>query len=413
MARRKLLIISHRFPYPLTRGEKIRAFNLIRHLSRDYDIFLGTIVDEASEFAHLDVIRPMCADLGAFGIDKRRQKLWAAATVRPGRPMMLDYYKQRGLHRWVDRTLAAHRIDLIYILCTAMAPYALGRVGTPKILDMGDVDSEKWADYARSSGWPMRAVWAREARTLFAYERAAALACDLTLLVTRPEAEHFAQLVPEAREKIDWVEQGVDLDAFSPAAVLASPFPGSGPNLVFVGNMDYRPNAEGAVWFAREVFPLVRAQVPAAQFWIVGGNPVEEVRALAGIDGIHLTGRVPEVQPYVAHADVSVCPLLMARGIQNKVLEAMAMARPVVATPPAYEGVRAEAGRDLLVADGAPAMARTILDVLGGNHPGLGAAAREAMERGYAWSATLARLDARLAQLLGAAESQGGSTPSR
>jgi glycosyltransferase involved in cell wall biosynthesis len=159
---------------------------------------------------------------------------------------------------------------------------------------------------------------------------------------------------------------------------------------VFTGNMDYWPNADAAVFFAREVMPLLAGRDPAPRFVIVGANPTPEVLALPGVQ---VTGRVPDVRPYVAHAAVSVAPLRIARGIQNKVLEAMALGRPVVASPQAFEGVRAEAGQDLLVGDGAAAIARLVGEVLDGAHPGLGAAGRRAVERGYAWADTLARLD--------------------
>ena len=157
--------------------------------------------------------------------------------------------------------------------------------------------------------------------------------------------------------------------------------------------MSYRPNIEAVVWFAEQVLPLLRQRDPAPEFWIVGANPTPAVSALASQPGVHVTGRVPDVRPFLRHADVGVAPLLLARGIQNKVLEAMAMGLPVVASPGAHEGVRARAGQDLLVAEGAPAMAAAIAEVLDGRHPGLGAAARQAILNTYGWQATLARLD--------------------
>ena len=160
--------------------------------------------------------------------------------------------------------------------------------------------------------------------------------------------------------------------------------------------MDYWPNADAVTWFAGAVLPLLRAKIPDLRFWIVGANPGSEVRALATMPGVHVTGRVEDVRSYVAHAAVIVCPLRIARGIQNKVLEGMAMGRPVVASPAAFEGVRAEAGRALLVADGAAAFVEAVCAVLDGKHPNLGNAAREAMERGYAWDAVLAKLQSHL-----------------
>jgi sugar transferase (PEP-CTERM/EpsH1 system associated) len=189
------------------------------------------------------------------------------------------------------------------------------------------------------------------------------------------------------------IEQGVDLAKFNPALQFTSPYPAGTQQIVFTGNMDYWPNADAAMWFARDILPLVRRTHPRAHFTVVGANPGPAVRALAQLPGVTVTGRVDDVRPWIAHADVSVCPLRIARGIQNKVLEAMALGRPVVASPQAYEGVRAQAGTELLVADGAQATADSVAAVLDGHHPGLNRAARTAMERGYAWEGVLSRLD--------------------
>ena len=397
---RNLIFISHRIPFPLNKGEKIRANNLLRHLGRSYRVHLGCLIDDPADFAHVEGLRALCAEVAAFGIDKRAQKLKALARARPGRPLMPEYYFHPGLARWVRETMARTAMDIVYIYSAAMMPYAGGLARPGLILDMQDIDSEKWALYAGKSGWPMRAVWSREARTLLAFERAAALAAEATLFVSEPEARRFIELAPEAADRADWVENGVDLDGFSPAHAFPNPYATPGPHLVFTGNMDYWPNADAVAWFATEVLPLLRRRPAPPEFHIVGANPGPEVRRLAALPGVHVTGRVPDVRPYVAHADVSVSPLRMARGIQNKVLEAMALARPVVASPQAFEGVRAEAPRDLLVADGVAAMAAAVAAVLDGAHPGLGAAGRAAVERGYAWSATLKRLDAVLARSL-------------
>jgi len=391
---RDLIFISHRIPFPPDKGEKIRGYNLITHLAKTYRVHLGCLIDDPADAQHVAYLRTICTEVAAFHIDKRRQKLKALARLRPGRPLMLDYYFHPALQHWVNTTTSQTPMDVVYIFCTAMAPYALHIPCAAKILDMQDIDSEKWADFARSSRWPARAIWQREARTLLAYERLAAAQCDMTFLVTEEETRRFAELAPETAGKLTWIQMGVDVDRFSPDLSFDSPFEGEGPHLVFTGNMDYWPNADAVIWFATETLPLLRARRPGTQFHIVGANPGAEVTRLATQPGVHVTGRVADVRPYVAHADVSVAPLRMARGVQNKVLEAMALGRPVVASPQAFEGVRAIAGRDLLVADGADATATAILEVVDGLHPGLGSAARALIEQTYTWHATLARLDA-------------------
>jgi sugar transferase (PEP-CTERM/EpsH1 system associated) len=389
--KRNLLFLSHRVPFPPNKGERIRSWNVIQHLRRDFDVHLGC-VDDVAALADASVMRDMCASVGAFPIGRTRQKMRALARARPGRPLMPDFYYAPALQRWVDATLARVGIDIVYIYTVAMAPYVMARRDARLILDALDIDSEKWREYAAKTKWPMRAVWAREGRNLLAYERAVAARCEATFFVSEPEARRFAELAPEVAGKVTWVENGVDLDRFSPAQVFASPFAQEAQALVFTGHMDYWPNADAVTWFAREVFPAVRAAA-AAEFWIVGANPGAEVLALAALPGVHVTGRVEDTRPYVAHAAACVCPLRLARGIQNKVLEGMAMGRPVIASAAAFEGVRAVAGRDLLVADAALAFAGAVGSVLAGAQAGMGARARLAMEGNYAWPQVLGRMD--------------------
>jgi sugar transferase (PEP-CTERM/EpsH1 system associated) len=397
-----LFFISHRIPYPPDRGEKIRGWNFIQHLASRYRLFLGCLIDDPADWQHTPRLQALCAGFAAFGIDKRWQKLRALARLRPGRPLMLDYYGHAGMHRWAREIFSREAIDIAYIYSTAMAPYALhtpdaSQGGPRRILDMQDIDSEKWTQYAGKAGWPMRQVWAREGRTLLAYERFAAMQCERTLFVTEQETLRFGDLAPEARDRIDWLEQGVDLERFSPAQALPNPYADDAPRLVLTGNMDYWPNADAAIWFAREILPLLQRRQPAPRFVVVGANPSPEVMALADLPNVQVTGRVDDVRPYVAHAAAVVAPLRIARGIQNKVLEGMAMARPVVVSPQAFEGVRAQAGRDLLVGDGPAPIAALIAGVLDGAYPDLAANGRRAVEASYSWAATLAKLDGILA----------------
>jgi sugar transferase (PEP-CTERM/EpsH1 system associated) len=292
-------------------------------------------------------------------------------------------------------------MDVLYIYSAAMAPYLLHHPGL-RVLDAQDIDSEKWTSYAAQARWPMRLVWAREGRTLLAFERLAASACDSTLFVTEAEARHFMTLAPESAGKIDWLENGVDLAKFDPDHDHDNPYaalPDQGPHLVFTGNMDYWPNADAVIWFAEQAMPALRQRHPGLCFHVVGANPGSRVLRLATLPGVYVTGRVPDVRPYLAHAAVAVAPLRIARGIQNKVLESMAMARPVVASPQAFVGIDAVAGRDLLVAEGAEDTVRCVLEVLDGTHPALASAGRARVEARYGWPAQLARLDGLLTAL--------------
>ncbi|MDB5415389.1 MAG: putative glycosyltransferase [Rubritepida sp.] len=390
---RRLLFLCHRIPYPPEKGDKIRAWHMLEHLTRSWEVDLGCLVDDRADFDHVPTLERHCATVEACWTGSRSEAAFRALRqLRPGRPLSLGWFHEARLQRWVEAQLDTRRHDAVFVYSSAMAPYAMGagHPGLHRVLDMVDVDSEKWRAYAADARPPMRQVWAREARTLLAFEREAAADFDRTLFVSAAEAAHFAALAPECADRLDHVDNGVALARFDPALPTQSPYSGERPAIVFTGTMDYRPNVEAVAWFAREVMPQLAGR---AEFHIVGANPAPAVRALAQLPGIFVTGTVPDVRPYIAHAAVAVAPLRIARGIQNKVLEAMAMGRPVVASPEAYEGVRARPGRDILVADGAAEMAQRVTEVLDGKHPELGLAGRAAVMAGHDWRATLRRLD--------------------
>lgn len=398
MTRPRLLFLAHRIPYPPDKGEKIRAWHMLEHLARDWEVDLGCLVDDPADARHLSVLHDCFAEVHAAPVTRSGRIARTLFGTRPGQPLSLAWFHEPGLARWVRTSLVTRRYEAVMVYSSAMAAYVPpGHGGPLRILDMVDVDSEKWRAYAQSADGPKRLLWAREARTLLAFERRAAAQFDRTLLVSAQEAQTFAALAPEVASRIDWVENGVDVARFDPACNQPNPFAVGPPVIVFTGTMDYRPNIEAVSFFATEVMPRLASLAPSAQFHIVGANPSPAVRALADLPRVHVSGSVPDVRPYLAHAAVAVAPLRIARGIQNKVLEAMAMARPVVASPEAHEGVRAVAGRDLLVASGAEAMAAAVAQVLAGQRPGLGAAARTAVLAGHDWKATLTRLDGILA----------------
>jgi sugar transferase (PEP-CTERM/EpsH1 system associated) len=404
---RDLLFLSHRVPYPPDKGEKIRAWHMFRRLAGAFRIHLGCFVDDMADWPHVEVLRQHCAELACFPLSGRQQRAKALLRLRPGQPLSLGYFHDARLASWVRDKLAEGAISDAFVFSSAMAPYLMDTVHVRRVLDMVDIDSEKWRTYAAKARWPARTIWAREARTLLAFERLAAQHFDHSLFVSRHEWQHFIELAPEAASRTGWVDNGVDTEHFSPHLGFAAPFAGEDAELVFTARMDYRPNIDAATWFAGEVLPLVRTCFPGARFWIVGASPTREVLDLAQLPGVQVTGRVADTRPYLAAADIAVAPLRIARGIQNKVLEAMAMAKPVVATPEAFEGVHAEPGRDILLASGSEDTAQRIADVLQGLHPNLGPAARRAMQTNHQWSVTLAPLN-RLFDIAG----QDGSHPS-
>lgn len=395
-----LLFLCHRIPYPPDKGDKIRAWNILNHLSKQWEIDLGCLIDDAADVQHVPFLKSRCRSVGAFRMNSRLS-LWfqTLRRMKPGQPLSVGWFHDPALWNWVNERISTRHYDAVYAFSAAMAPYLVGlnRPGPScrRILDMVDVDSEKWSEYAKNSSPPMKFVWRREGRTLLAFERWAARQFDRCIFVSPKERDRFGQLAPETDEYIDWVENGVDMVYFSPDRQYENPYRTGGPAIVFTGTMDYRPNVEAVTWFATEVMPRLRKRAGkySPTFHIVGAKPARSVSELAQMPGVYVTGAVPDVRPYLAHADVAVAPLMIARGIQNKVLEAMALGRPVVASPAAFEGVRARPGLDVLVADGAVDTARAVDEILDGKWGGLGAAARSTMLANYHWSSTLARLD--------------------
>ncbi len=275
-----LLFLAHRIPFPPDKGDKIRAWNIFRHLARTHRMHLGCFVDDPADKVHLAELRSHCADLCCIPLNRRVQHLKTALRLRHGKPLSLGYFHDRRLQRWVDAKLATGTIDRVFVFSSSMAGYVMHAKGVRRILDMVDVDSEKWTAYAETARFPARAVWAREGRTLLAFERYAAAHFDHSLFAAEHEWQRFVTLAPETVQRTSWVSNGVDSDYFSPAHHFALPFEPQGAELVFTGRMDYRPNIDAMQWFVHEILPVLRQRVPTARLWIVGSAPSREVLAL-------------------------------------------------------------------------------------------------------------------------------------
>ena len=391
-----LLLLIHRIPYPPNKGDKIRSYNLLKHLARDYRVHLATFVDDTDDWQHVPKVEAMCASSHFAPLNPLAARLRSLGALVKNRSLSLDYYQDAGLQRWVDGAVAAHGIERVLVFSSPMAQYADKMDNARRVIDFCDVDSDKWRQYADKKSWPMSWLYRHEARQLLRYEREVASQYDASLFVSAPEAELFRQLAPESVARIGHFSNGVDTEYFSPEHVLASPFAANERALVFTGAMDYWPNVDAVQWFCDEVFPALRAQDPALAFYIVGSRPNPQVQALAGLPGVSVTGTVPDVRPYIRHAMAAVAPLRIARGIQNKVLEAMAMATPTVVSPQALEGIDAVPGAELALADGAPAWIATLSALLAHSNQDMGRAARARVEHHYSWPSNLACIEERL-----------------
>ena len=393
-----LLFLCHRIPFPPDKGEKIRAFRILEHLSHRFSVHLGCFIDDAADWNHVAALEPYCAGLKCIGLSRGGTRFKAVQGLLTGAPLSVASFANAAMGAWVTKTIEREKPAAIFVFSSAMAQFVMDRDLGPArlVMDFVDVDSDKWRQYAQEAKAPMRWVYAREAKRLLSYDRRVAARADANLFVSDAEAGLFRKLAPESASKTVGVANGIDCEFFSPTHRFDDPFAGKagrGPSFVFTGTMDYRPNVDAVLWFARDIFPRVKTQHPDARFAIVGAKPTREVSALAQEPAITVTGRVADVRPYLAHADVVVAPLRIARGIQNKILEGMAMAKPVVTTAQGLEGIDAQPGRHLFVSDHADGFAAAAHDALDPRAATMGRAARALMEASYAWPSRLAPLD--------------------
>ncbi|HQC73456.1 MAG TPA: TIGR03087 family PEP-CTERM/XrtA system glycosyltransferase [Candidatus Competibacteraceae bacterium] len=394
---RDLLFLTHRIPFPPNKGDKVRSFHMLRCLARHYRVWLGTFIDDRDDWRHVDEVRRYCADLYCVPLDPRRAKLLSLRGLLSGEPLTLPYYRDAGLRAWVERVIAEQRIERALLFSSAMAQYLLGpeHAGLRRVMDFVDVDSAKWTQYAASKPWPLSWIYRREGMRLLAFERTVAAELDASVFVTAEEAALFRSLAPEiGAERVVAVANGVDTAYFDPARAYPNPYPAGERVLVFTGAMDYWANIDAVESFAREVFPTIRHACPESHFYIVGARPAAAVQRLAELPGVRVTGTVPDVRPYLAHARLSVAPLRIARGVQNKVLEALAMARPVVATPAALEGLVPAAELQGWAAREPAELARRVLTLLTDDAEGerLGRLGRAWVLRHYDWEGNLGQM---------------------
>lgn len=390
-----ILFLAHRLPYPPDRGDKIRSFHLLKHLCGLGRVHLACFADDETEAAQLPALRDALGGrLGEAHVAVRTTSKAAAGlrAIARGQPILLTLFDSAALRAFVANRLSSGNVDRVVAFSGQMAQFVPAGIRQTFVMDFVDMDSAKFAAYAGSASGPMRWVYRREAKRLFAFEREVAARADASLFVSEAEAALFRSRTGAV--DVHAVSNGIDLQFYDPDGAFArdADVPGDLPLIVFTGQMDYPPNIDAVRFFAREVLDHV-----SARFAIVGRAPTPEVQALRS-ERVIVTGAVPDVRDWLHAADIVVAPLRIARGIQNKVLEAMAMARPVVATSAAFEGIEAQAGRDLLVADTPLAIAAAIQALLTdpAHAAQIGASGRRRMVEGYRWDARLQPIDALL-----------------
>jgi sugar transferase (PEP-CTERM/EpsH1 system associated) len=392
-----LLFLAHRLPYPPEKGDKIRSWHILRHLAERHRVHLGCFYDNSADKRHIAELEKICASVMCLPIHPLLRRFKSLGALRSGEAMSIAYFRDVRLMRWIAETFARRQPSEAFVFGSAMAPYLDGYRFATRVIDMVDVDSEKWHQYADKRSWPVKAIYRREAQKLRQVEIAAARNFDYTLFASGPEASLFLKRTGRSASRVLAMRNGVDHNFFDPAQAGANPYPRGRKSIVFTGAMDHWPNVEAARWFVTDVMTALRHRFPCFDFWIVGEHPAASLRRLARGD-VHVIGRVPDIRPYIAHADAVVAPLQIARGIQNKVLEAMAMGKPVVATPAALEGLDLKIGDEVLAASNAQQFANAIAKLFSGEMAELGARARRRIVADYGWGAALHVLDELLAE---------------
>jgi len=385
-----ILYVCHRAPYPPKRGGKIRPFNMIRHWHQQgHHVHVASLARSVGEAAEARGIEAYCSGYDIDTVVETIQRARMVTRLPLPQPSSMGYFYSHRLAAAIRRRLAERRWDLIFVHCSSVAQYVSHVHDVPKILDFGDMDSQKWLEYANYKPFPLSLGYWLEGHKMMAAEKHLARCFDLSTATTRAERQTLDDYRTGA--KTDWFPNGVDASFFTPADGAYDP-----DTISFIGRMDYYPNQECMTRFCRDVWPRLRQARPGLKLMIIGADPSPEIVALGQLSGVTVTGTVADVRPYVRGSALMVAPLAIARGTQNKILEAMAMGVPVVTSSAAAGGVDAEAPHHLLVADTADEIAAAVMRVVEQprERARLAGAGRERALSHHAWPHSMRRLDA-------------------
>jgi sugar transferase (PEP-CTERM/EpsH1 system associated) len=388
-SRPRILYVTHRVPFPPDKGDRIRCFHILRFLAARADVYLVSLADEPLHADAEAVLGQLCREVRVVPLDSRRW-LRSLCSLASGRTVSEGAFWSPEVSRILRSWARQMRFDATLASASSVAPYLMqpSLRECPAVIDLMDVDSQKWLDYGSSTRAPRSWLYRLEGTRLRRLERQLAQWARAVLLVAQSEADLFHRHCPGGQ--VHAVTNGVDLDYFVPASSAAE----EPARCVFVGALDYLPNVDGTTWFCREVWPEVRRRWPQARLALVGRSPTPEVQALAGIAGVEVVGPVPDVRPQVARASVTVVPLRIARGVQNKVLESLAMGKATVVSPPPLGGLGVAPGEHLLLARSTAEWVDCLTQLFQGPalRRQLGVAGRAYAERHHSWDHCLAPL---------------------
>ncbi|WAT18498.1 TIGR03087 family PEP-CTERM/XrtA system glycosyltransferase [Aurantiacibacter sp. MUD11] len=389
-----ILFLAHRLPFPPDRGDRIRSHHVLKALAQIAPVHVGCFVDREEDRAHVRDLDRVTGSHCAVLRDKPVALAGLEALLRR-EPVSLSAFRSGKLARWVENLLASDRIGAIYVFSGQMGQFVPQHWSGRLIVDLVDVDSAKFEAYGAAGQGPRSWIDRREGRLLGLVEADLARRADRTLLVSEAEAALLCARVGKV-DGIEALRNGIDCDAFDPARVAPHPeLVGTpGPHIVFTGQMDYAPNVAAVQRFAVNVMPSLRERFAEATFHIVGRAPTAEVLALGKADGVRVWGEVPDVKPFLAAADLVTAPLTIARGVQNKVLEAMAMERCVLLSPEAATGIETTHGEHYAIAASDNEMIAEAIELLARaqDRAIIGKAARRFVQQEMSWPAMLSRL---------------------
>jgi sugar transferase (PEP-CTERM/EpsH1 system associated) len=385
----KILYICHRFPFPPKRGGKIRPFNMIRHFSgQGHKVTVCSLSRTPAEAKEGEGIRNHCEHFEMASVSNSIQVIRMVARLPLVTPSSMGFFYSPDLQRRIDNLLSTEQFDLIFVHCSSVAQYVENVQGIPKILDFGDMDSQKWLEYANYKPFPLSLGYRLEGKKMEAAEKRLAKKFDMCTATTRAEWETLNSY--RTALKTDWFPNGVDAEYFKPDGGGYDP-----DTLSFIGRMDYYPNQECMFDFCRNTLPLIQARRPQAKLMIVGADPSPAVKKLEELPGVTVTGSVPDVRPFILRSAAMVAPLNIARGTQNKILEAMAMGVPVVTSPAGAGGVDAENEAHFLIGNSPKTYADACLRIMSApdERSRLSVSGRERMLTHHDWQASMRRLE--------------------
>lgn len=341
----RLLFLTHRVPYPPNRGDRIRTFHFLKHLARHANVRLGCLADEPVADETSRVLAELCERVAIVPVEPRLRWVRAARSFVFGQSISTGVFESPQLERIVNSWARDVSFDASLVSSSALTGYQRldSLQGIPAFVDLIDVDSQKWLDYANKSLLPKSWIFHQEGKRLRQLETSLAECSQGLTVVSEAEADIYRSFCPKG--PIQAISNGVDIDYFAPS----QPYAGDA-GCVFLGALDYKPNIDGAVWFCNEVWPEIHERHPDQSIRLVGRAPVREVRDLSDIAGVDVVGSVADVRSWLREAAVAVVPLHIARGVQNKVLECMAMGKAVIASPASLTGLQIESGIHVLKA---------------------------------------------------------------